>query len=44
LATPFADIELIQPMGRGATMALKMDRLNPGAVNGSKNMGSFVMS
>src|SRR5690606_10469156 len=35
---PSASMELIQPMGRGATMALKMVRLKPGVWTGSRNM------
>jgi hypothetical protein len=31
-------MELIQPMGRGATMALKIERLNPGVFCGSMNI------
>src|SRR5690606_28239941 len=38
LTRPSASIELIQPIGLGATMALKIVRLKPGVCRGSRNM------
>ena len=44
LTSPAALIDEIQPIGRGATMALKIDRLRSFEVSGSMNIYAFRSS